>query len=337
MKERIMWLDIARGIAFLMIIYRHLDFMNETLMAYFSPMFLTIFFFVSGYLFNTKYSFLEVVEQRFRTVLIPFFIYGIANIILSQILTFGDKPPLDEAFYNFFAQIRGEDDGLWFLACLFVATIPFYFMVKYTKGAGLLSLSIALLLVNYFADLDPVPWHIEFIAPSVFYMSLGYLYKQNETKLGSLDTGKSIIFMAILYIPLVTIHYANFSELIHIETTHYIVDGIVITLLGIHLCIAISKNTSVLSSTLAYIGSNSLLYFCLHGKVLSLLQKVAYSLFDAAGIEITQGISFVLGLVIVLLTAMLLYIPVSIINKYFYWTIGQGFRLLSKPAKPRVA
>lgn len=337
MKTRVMWLDIARGIAFLMIIYRHLDFMNETLMAYFSPMFLTIFFFVSGYLFNTKYSFLEVVEQRFRTVLIPFFIYGIANIILSQILTFGEKPTLDDAFYNFFVQIRGEDDGLWFLACLFISTIPFYFMVKYTKGMGLLSLSIALLLINYIADLEPIPWHVEFIAPSVFYMSLGYLYKQNETKLGSLDSRKSIIFMLLLYIPLVTIHYASFSEMIHIETTHYIIDGIVITLLGIHLCIGISKNTGVLSSSLAYIGSNSLLYFCLHGKVLSLLQKVAYSLFATAGIEITQGISFILGFVIVLFTAILLYIPVTIINKYFYWTIGRGFRLLNRPAEHKVA
>lgn len=331
MKERVMWLDIARGITFLMIIYAHVDFMNSTLMAYFTPMFLTTFFFVSGYLFNTKYSFVEVVEQRFRTIMIPFFIYGFAIIILTQILTFGDKPPFAKAAWDFIKQVRGEGDELWFLTCLFVSTIPFYFMVKYTKGIGLLLLSSALLLLNYYVDLDPVPWHFELIAPATFYMSLGYIYKQYEDRLSFLTSGKATLIWALLFIPLVTAHYAHFSEHVSIKTTDYVIDGIVITLLGILLCISVSMRCGALSKPLAFVGSNSLLYFCVHGKVLSLLQKVTYTTFAHIGIELTPDISFALGIVITLLTAIVLYIPVTIINKYFYWTIGRGFKLIGRP------
>ncbi|MDG3085080.1 acyltransferase family protein [Vibrio hannami] len=332
MKERIAWVDISRGMAFLMIIYSHLDFTNETLMAYFTPMFLTTFFFVSGYLFNTKYSFIEVIEQRFRTILIPFFIYGVINIVLTQILTFGDKPPIAEAFYNFFMQIRGHDDGLWFLASLFVSTIPFYFMVKYTKGVALIALSTLFMAVNHYINSAPIPWHIELIAPSVFYMSLGFVYKQYEQVLARIITAKVAIISALVYLPLVTAHYRNFAEHVSFTTTNYVLDGLVITLLGLIICIYVSKKVDKLSGFLTFIGSNSLLYFCLHGKVFSIQQKIIYTVFNQLQLEITPAIQLALGFTITILTAIILMLPVTIINRYFKWTIGRGFRLTGKPS-----
>lgn len=73
---RLKWLDISRGIAFLMVIYSHLEYKDDMIMRYFKPMFLTMFFFVSGYLFKEKCSFSKVFEQRTRTLLLPFLILG---------------------------------------------------------------------------------------------------------------------------------------------------------------------------------------------------------------------------------------------------------------------
>ena len=69
---RLKWLDISRGLAFLMVIYSHLEYKENMIMRYFSPMFLTMFFFVSGYLFKEKCSFQKVLEQRTRTLLLLF-------------------------------------------------------------------------------------------------------------------------------------------------------------------------------------------------------------------------------------------------------------------------
>lgn len=73
---RLKWLDIARGLAFLMVIYSHIKYRDDMVMRYFSPMFLTMFFFVSGYLFKENCSFLKVFEQRTRTLLLPFLTLG---------------------------------------------------------------------------------------------------------------------------------------------------------------------------------------------------------------------------------------------------------------------
>ena len=76
---RLKWLDIARGLAFLMVIYSHLKYKDDMVMRYFSPMFLTMFFFVSGYLFKENCSFTKVLEQRTRTLLLPFLTLGGGN------------------------------------------------------------------------------------------------------------------------------------------------------------------------------------------------------------------------------------------------------------------
>lgn len=75
-RPRLKWLDIARGMAFLMVIYSHLRYNDDTVMRYFTPMFLTMFFFVSGYLFKEGCSFAKVLEQRTRTLLLPFLTLG---------------------------------------------------------------------------------------------------------------------------------------------------------------------------------------------------------------------------------------------------------------------
>lgn len=75
-RVRLKWLDIARGLAFLMVIYSHLKYKDDMVMRYFTPMFLTMFFFVSGYLFKENCSFAKVLEQRTRTILLPFLTLG---------------------------------------------------------------------------------------------------------------------------------------------------------------------------------------------------------------------------------------------------------------------
>lgn len=78
--NRINWIDASRGLAFLMVIYYHLSTRNiGGMVPYFSPVFLTTFFFVSGYLTKGNQSFEKVLEQRTRTLLVPLLIFGIGG------------------------------------------------------------------------------------------------------------------------------------------------------------------------------------------------------------------------------------------------------------------
>jgi len=297
-------------------------------MAYFSPIFLTTFFFVSGYLFNSKRSFIETIEQRFRTIIIPFLIYGLLNIILSQIISFKKQKSLVNELSDFFLQIRGNNDGLWFLACLFVSTIPFYFIDKHINKNFLLLLSVLILIVNKIIALSPLPWHIQLIAPAVFYMTLGNLFKCYEDKFIFLNSFKSILFLFPVYFTGVTLYLKYFGQSVNFMTTNYIFDGIVITVTGIFLCISISKQIKSYSKLLIFIGSNSLLYFCLHGKVYAIIQKIYHQIILLFEIDISYSMYFIVGVGVTVLTCILLIIPVKFINEFFPWSVGKGFSFL---------
>jgi fucose 4-O-acetylase-like acetyltransferase len=336
MQNRYEWLDIARGISFLMIIYAHIDFKNKLLMAFFAPIFLTTFFFVSGYLFNTKRSFIETLEQRFRTLIIPWFIYGLINIFLSQIISFKQHVPLTAELIGMFKAVRAENDDFWFLPCLFVASVPFYIFIKYAPKKYLLPLSLIFLIINGVLVTDPIPWYIHLIAPAIFYMTLGYLFKQYETSFNFINSLNFLFILAPIYILQVSLYYyVNWNGLslkeVSFTSTPYFVDGIVITITGLFVCISTSKQLNIFKSFLIFIGSNSLLYFCLHGKAFSLLQKI-FSLAIPHFNDYAQSdfFRFAVGLIITIMTAIILIVPVMIINKFFPWSIGRGFSFFIK-------
>lgn len=62
-NKRINWVDVSRGLAFLMVIYYHLPMMDSGVMNFFQPVFLTTFFFISGYLFKGGNHFLRFLNS----------------------------------------------------------------------------------------------------------------------------------------------------------------------------------------------------------------------------------------------------------------------------------
>lgn len=143
--KRIDWVDTVKFICIIFVILSHLETCTNFWTAFYTPFFLTAFFFVSGYVYKPSVRFGELLYKKYRQLFIPWLVFSVLNLLLSQVLSFNVHGPLlNELMWNFF-QIRGKGDGVWFVACLFVAYIPFYFFVKlYEKlngGGGTASLS----------------------------------------------------------------------------------------------------------------------------------------------------------------------------------------------------
>jgi len=331
--KRIEWIDSARGVAFLMVIYSHLMYVNEELMYYFFPVFLTTFFFVSGYLFKNTLSFKQLVEQRVRTLLLPFLIFGLPLIFSQSILTFKVQDPLTQRLIDFFLQIRGRNDGLWFIAALFVMNFPFYFLIKYAKRTKiLLAISLALFLLstmyNHYLKLPALPWHIQFIGYGCFYMALGYLYKQYENKLVFLGKKGIPILMLFFYVLILFVrqNYTS-SPPLSFCGSYYIFDALGITCLGITAIVYLLKHVNR-GGLLVFVGANSLCYFALHGKVYQVFQVlIIEKMFVKYSIEHTIQIDFFLGIGLTFLVAIILILPIMFINKYMPIILGKGFKL----------
>lgn len=327
MNNRKPWIDSARGIAFLMVIYSHIDYCNPSLMRYFKPIFLTTFFFVSGYLFKRSASFVAIIDQRIRTLILPFLIYGMINIVASHLIAFNQSTHTSFAgdVMGFAIQIRGRNDGLWFIACLFTTSIFFVPLAKYLRDTkALLFVSGLLFVINRVIDLSPIPWHFQSVGYVMFYMSLGVYYKENEDRLGWISSRISIILFAAIYALGVTFYWIATKKMINFGSTKWVIDEWVIAVSGLILCVSISRNIPN-ARFLQFIGANSLLYFALHGKGYAVLQVIAEKILKQMNISHGISLDFMLGLSIVALDAVLLVIPVMIINRYAPFTLGKGF------------
>ena len=331
--QRIEWIDGARGFAFLMVIYSHLKYVNDELMYYFTPVFLTTFFFVSGYLFKNNLSFKQMVEQRVRTLLLPFIFFGLLLVFSQSIMSFENQEPLKQRLIDFFLQIRGRNDGLWFIAALFVMNFPFYFLIKYAKNTKiLLIVSIILFLLSTvylkYLQLPPLPWHIQFIGFSCFYMTLGFLYKQYESRLNVLGNKGILILMLSIYVLLLFVRQNVFhGSMISFSGSYYVFDAMIITCLGIAVMVYSQKSFNGGGKLLTFVGANSLCYFALHGKTFSLLQFLIEKMFVKYSLEHTVLIDLFLGIGITFLVVFILILPILFINKYMPFILGKGFKL----------
>jgi len=327
-KERINWLDVSRGMAFLMVIYSHLEYSNDFVMRYFSPVFLTTFFFVSGYLFKENCSFWKVFEQRTRTLLIPFLALGSIMILFSQILTFNEKVPFIDEVKGLLFQNR-QNQLLWFIAALYVYSIIFYWIERFSQSPKrLLIISIILFLLNYVVvlmEFPSIPWHVDSFGFACFYMGLGKCYKENELKISKFADNKWIVVaLLVIYILLLSV----FDLRISFGGGKYVVDALSVTIPGLIIMIYVSKHIVQNSKFLLFVGANTLFYFAFHGKVYSLLQTICHKTFPTELLSIND-VQNMIGFILVFLDAIILILPTMFVNRYCGFLLGKGYKLWS--------
>lgn len=284
---RLKWLDIARGLAFLMVIYSHIKYRDDMVMRYFSPMFLTMFFFVSGYLFKENCSFLKVFEQRTRTLLLPFLTLGGVMILLSNILTLNEKVPLSDEIKGLLFQ-NGHNQLLWFIAALYVYSLVFYWIERFCSAVNTLMAVCSLLFIvnviySYWLEGPGLPWHIMGSGYACFYMALGKFYKHHEEKIDALFGWRSLLLTAVVYIGFITVTGISCS----FSGSRYVVDSAALSIMSLILGVAVSKRFFQNSRFMLFVGANTLFYFAFHGKGYSLLQTVAEKAMSVMSIDHT--------------------------------------------------
>ena len=130
-KKRIEWVDTFKYVCIIMVMLSHLETRTEVWRAFYTPFFLTAFFFTAGYVYKPKGSFKEFMFKKFRQLFIPWLFFSVFDIVLSQMISFNAHESLLEELMRNFLQIRGQGDLIWFVAALFVAFVPFYFFIQW--------------------------------------------------------------------------------------------------------------------------------------------------------------------------------------------------------------
>lgn len=353
-NKRIEWVDIVKYICIMFVMIAHLESNTNILSAFFTPFFLTGFFLSSGYVYKHKEGFLKFMYKKVRQLFIPWLVFSVFNILLSQIISFNEHASLLSDLKWNFLQIRGKNDGVWFIAALFVAFIPFYFFIKLyenkkdqNKYARWILLGVSFLLCTIscvYSQLVPgsifpwesnaLPWHIEYIFVAMFFMTLGYLFKDYFERLfDKYNTIINLIIVSALYLVIVylpVIFKWEFNWAIQILYTY------ISQFLGLVFLISISKRIKT-NKYFSYVGQNTLIFFALHGKLYSLIQTALKKFAGSFYTSILNNVFFssVFAILFGLLLSIILIIPAWIINKFFPFIIGRKYKRLNINKQPK--
>lgn len=338
--KRIVWIDTAKYICIMAVMLEHLGSTTDELRCFFSPFFVLAFFAVAGYTHKPGQPFKNFFIKKVHTLFVPWLIFSVFDIALSQLVSFSAHDNFFAELGRNFLQVRGWGDQIWFVAALFVTFIPFYFFIEWYESKAhsarrawlftFVSLLLFLLDIAYSNYMDPallpwgttaLPWHIEYIFQAMFYMTLGYIFRERwERAFDKLNTLPCRLSLFALYALIIYLPY-----FINVPESLFSVFAVFITpILGIALLFSVSKiipeNRYVL-----YIGQNTLIYFALHGKVFGFVEGILERLVpDLYALVLGNTlISNIFAVIFTFLLSFILLVPTYIINRHFPFVVGR--------------
>lgn len=343
-KERIEWVDIVKFFCMFCVMISHLGGGGIALHLHYlyEPFFLCGFLFVSGYTYNNNVSFIEHIKKKTRQLLIPWILFSLLNITLSQIVSFHPEwhPGFMAELRSNLLQIRELGDGsMWFINALFVAYIPFYYFVKKyednndSKNTDLMfALLCIVMMLAYesYIEFFPhqifpwgsnrLPWHLEYIPYALSFMFFGYLFrKKYDSYLKECNVYVvMLVYLLIIYLPLFFQTYFT--------GVFVVVYKVIIAILGTLFIAVVSINVNSNKLSL-FVGRNTLTYYGTHGKALALIEaifrKITPSLYNS--VIHNSLLSIIYSVLLGIVLCMVLIVPTIFINKYLPFFAGRRY------------
>lgn len=276
---RINYLDVARGLAIILVVLGHIDFGDNYLCKWIYSFHMPLFFIISGYLRNFKkdrtLNILDEIKHNVKRFLYPYITFSIASILIKFIIVFIlHKDNINEFYQMIKLTVALFGYGtLWFLPTIFLADILFLFIHKQRNYRlifiFILLLSIALTYgIEYASNkysldiLYGISYFIDRILIGTCYIYIGYILciviNKMQLRYKNIFMCISIFLCNILISQmngLVDLHYAKLNNQI------------------LYYYLAISTSFSILymlkifnakSQVLEYFGKSSLIIMATH-------------------------------------------------------------------------
>ncbi len=202
-SERVYWIDVAKFFGIFAIYLGH--FMTAAGKSY--PFVFThhvpLFFLISGCTenFNHEKDIGKYIIKKLKSIMFPFWLFSLLSIIVQVILNDSDLAAIKEMLVlvgkgtirnSFFA------GGLWFLTCLFVMQILFFFIKQLKKPIFILAVCIALFLIaQHIKDIPSWVYNIDSAFQFIIFYAIGFVAFPAILKLFELNTKSKKVFFIL--------------------------------------------------------------------------------------------------------------------------------------------
>lgn len=275
-KERIGFIDVAKGLAMLLVVYGHNPLPEGTLKVVYL-LNVPIFFLMSGYTFKAeKYeSFFVLIKKLAKRVLVP---YIVMNILAFPVYYITRERAIDIAAVKDFivGMIYGSGAGtglkcnipLWFLPCIFVVQCLWYLTDKYAKKAKSIFV-LAFSLIGFF--IYPVlkmrlPWGIDVAFTGVVFFATGSIIRTNKAQ-KFLFKIPSVLGLLVMLALSLCLNRLNHSAIPNVDVNAMVFGNYFLFYLSTFCgCLAIIYLSKLLdkSKVLGYVGRNTMWILGLH-------------------------------------------------------------------------
>lgn len=268
-KQRLDFIDVFRGCGIILMVMGHIGFgskFDHFIHAFHMPM----FFFISGYFYKSSaYKIGEYACKKAKTLLIPYFSFGLAHYFVYILFDgLSIKPLLHLMTINTDGlPIAG---ALWFLTALFFTDMIYYFLDKWNVRW----LILPLVLIGSFSDqILPyaLPWALSasFVGLGLYWF--GEMTKKYESRLQYLLNMNwwQILIAGMITTALIFVNgYINMREGRYAFLPLFWINAI----LSIFIGISISKIFCRMEKCnwLINIGERSIVYVCCNQAVIRL-------------------------------------------------------------------
>ena len=304
-KERLEYLDMVKGFSIILVILGHIYFRGVLVSKYIYSFHIPIFFIVTGMLlkYKNESNIKRVIINRFKGIMIPYFIFDFFNIIEYLCL---NGFTYQNIRWNIIDTIVLYGRGpTWFLPCLFIAEVSFIIIRNVFKND---KINIIFCLICFFIPIFIVAPNTIILVLfrsmiAIGFICFGYYIFEKEYY-------KNYIFI-ILIILFIVLPKNSDVELYALKFGNvflYIVNAIVGSLMVILIFKKLKTN-----KVLKNIGINSLIIMGTHQNILNIIFYIFNSRFEGY----IEGI-------ILLFVVLIIELPIIyIINNYLPFIIGK--------------
>lgn len=200
MKKRIEWIDIAKGLAIILMVVGHTAIpsrINNWIYSFHMP----FFFFISGVLTKPQTSSKPIqissyLTHKVKVLIYPFLVYSTINILLYPLY---GKLPLSEYFKQIIVCGWGGI-ALWFVPVFFFSVIISYLLNTSKKNATISSIFLAAMgtLLCYY-DIR-LTWNLSTIPIACMYILLGSILQEKVYEITKIKYIYKVLILTTLLI-----------------------------------------------------------------------------------------------------------------------------------------
>ena len=342
-RKRIDYIDIAKGLGMLAIIWGHIMLSGWSCKMVYG-FHIPVFFMLSGMCFNQKKynTFGELIVRRIKTLLVPYVIFSVVTwlVYVAGVLVLHYDTITNCWYYMLQTALAQGSDGylrhnvaLWFVTCLFVVDILYYFISKLSDVAilviSVLCAVVGVLFSKHYFNITTLPWSFDSALVAMPFFAFGNLIVKrlsHETIMKTINNNNFssvlvTVFLSVVF--LIGVQLYDYISLGHNNLGHHAWKFYLNAFTGSISVIMISLLLSSLLNQgwfqrpilfIRWLGANSFYVMATHLPLLSLLLIILAKIFQTnSGRDLCAN--FWIALVIFVASLIVTSMVIQLINK----------------------